>query len=196
MPILLYIAIFVLAVYVQYIIAKFFADVAEEKGYHESRYFWTPFWLGIVGYLLVAALPDQHARLDISILKETKMTPSNTSSTTLPANSNKVTLKPATKIDVDIATPWLCGKCGTHNSANDDICSNCRVPKVEAAKWICINCQSENKITSVLCSNCRTNKYEGVNNPPKYICGKCGYDKDYSGNCPNCQSSMKVYTCL
>ena len=57
-----YIAILALAIYLQYILASFFANVAEEKGYHEKRYFWTPFWLGIVGYLLVIALPDKYAR--------------------------------------------------------------------------------------------------------------------------------------
>lgn len=40
-------------------IAESFYNAAKLKGFSEKRYFWLPFWLGIVGYLLVAALPDK-----------------------------------------------------------------------------------------------------------------------------------------
>lgn len=42
-----------------YYIAKWFYEVAEEKGYHNKKYFWICFWLGWIGYLLVVALPDR-----------------------------------------------------------------------------------------------------------------------------------------
>lgn len=38
-------------------IAKEFAQIAEMKGYTDSKYFWWTFWLGIVGILMVIALP-------------------------------------------------------------------------------------------------------------------------------------------
>lgn len=41
-----------------YFIAHWFFEVAEEKGYHSKKYFWICFWLGVIGYLLVIALPD------------------------------------------------------------------------------------------------------------------------------------------
>ena len=40
-------------------IAESFYNAAKLKGFSEKRYFWLPFWLGIMGYLLVAALPDK-----------------------------------------------------------------------------------------------------------------------------------------
>ena len=37
-----------------------FCEIAEKKGY-SRRYFWYPFLLGITGYLLIIALPNQTA---------------------------------------------------------------------------------------------------------------------------------------
>ena len=45
------------AIMVDYLISKEFEFIAIEKGYQEKRYFWYPFVFGIVGYLLVIALP-------------------------------------------------------------------------------------------------------------------------------------------
>lgn len=39
-------------------IAKEFASIAEKKGHNGKRYFWWTFWLGVVGMLMVIALPD------------------------------------------------------------------------------------------------------------------------------------------
>lgn len=38
-------------------IAKEFARIAEMKGYTDKRYFWWTFWLGLIGILMVVALP-------------------------------------------------------------------------------------------------------------------------------------------
>ncbi|MEG0638723.1 MAG: hypothetical protein RR824_01710 [Clostridia bacterium] len=40
-------------------IASEFANIAEEKGYESRRYWHFCFWLSIVGYLIVIALPDR-----------------------------------------------------------------------------------------------------------------------------------------
>lgn len=42
-----------------YFVAKWFFEAAEAKGYHDRKYFWICFWLGVIGYLLVIALPDR-----------------------------------------------------------------------------------------------------------------------------------------
>ena len=87
-----YIAILALAIYLQYILASFFANVAEEKGDHEKRYFWTPFWLGIVGYLLVIALPDKYARtkkVDTQYAVSTPTTAPESASHTLKASKTE-----------------------------------------------------------------------------------------------------------
>ena len=38
-----------------------FRDIAREKGYDEGKYFWWTFLLGLVGMLMVIALPDRGA---------------------------------------------------------------------------------------------------------------------------------------
>ncbi|MBR5308483.1 MAG: hypothetical protein IKU43_06915 [Clostridia bacterium] len=48
-------AIFTLAI--DYLIAKEFEFIAIEKGYEGRRYFWYSFILGLLGYLMVIALP-------------------------------------------------------------------------------------------------------------------------------------------
>ena len=45
-----------------YFIAKWFSEAAEDKGYDDRKCFWICFWLGFIGYLLVIALPDRGKR--------------------------------------------------------------------------------------------------------------------------------------
>lgn len=44
--------------WVDFLISREFYRAAQAKGFNERKYFWLPFWLGIVGYLLVIALPS------------------------------------------------------------------------------------------------------------------------------------------
>ena len=54
----IYIMVVIVYFIIDYYIAKCFAEAADAKGYHKSKYFWICLWLGIIGYLLVIALPD------------------------------------------------------------------------------------------------------------------------------------------
>lgn len=54
-----YIFALVIAIALNWYIANCFYDIACVKGFTESRYLWVPFWFGIIGYLLVIALPDR-----------------------------------------------------------------------------------------------------------------------------------------
>ncbi len=56
---LFYLVVFVLVFIIQYRIAKEFESVAHQKGHTEDKYFQMCFWLGLVGWILVAALPDR-----------------------------------------------------------------------------------------------------------------------------------------
>ena len=47
--------------WINYLIAKNFYMIAQQKGYAEGKYFHFCFWLGLVGYLMVIALPDRAA---------------------------------------------------------------------------------------------------------------------------------------
>lgn len=53
------IVIIVLAIWIQWYIAKQFFTAAEAKGHYDKKYLWICFWLPVVGYLLIIALPDR-----------------------------------------------------------------------------------------------------------------------------------------
>ena len=36
-----------------------FYKLAEDKGYHSKKYFWWAFLVPVVGYILIAAMPDR-----------------------------------------------------------------------------------------------------------------------------------------
>jgi len=36
-----------------------FYKLAEDKGYHSRKYFWWAFLMPVVGYILIAAMPDR-----------------------------------------------------------------------------------------------------------------------------------------
>ena len=59
MNVLLMIVFGILAVLLQWVIAKEFFVAANAKGYHERKYFWFCFYLSLVGYLLIIALPNR-----------------------------------------------------------------------------------------------------------------------------------------
>ena len=46
-------------IFINFLIAGWFFEAAEAKGYHNSKYYWICFWLGLPGWLLVIALPDR-----------------------------------------------------------------------------------------------------------------------------------------
>lgn len=55
----LYLLGIVIALVIDYFIAKKFSDIAEMKGHEGNTYFWFTFWLGLVGMLMVIALPEK-----------------------------------------------------------------------------------------------------------------------------------------
>lgn len=48
--------------FVDLAISSEFQSIAELKGHKSSKYFWYPFLFPIIGYFMIAALPDLHAR--------------------------------------------------------------------------------------------------------------------------------------
>ncbi len=60
--VLLSLAVIVALLYLQYIIAKEFYSAAVTKGYSNKKYLWYCFFLGIVGYLMVIALPNINSK--------------------------------------------------------------------------------------------------------------------------------------
>ena len=82
-------------------LAKEFASIADSKGYSNANtYFWLTLLFGVIGMLIVAALPDLKAR-------------------TAPSASNSTsTLSGSVK-----RIP--CPKCGVYNNEDATICKNC-----------------------------------------------------------------------
>lgn len=50
-------AVLILYIWLMYYIANQFEQVANDKGYTDKKYFWICFWLGMIGYIMVAAMP-------------------------------------------------------------------------------------------------------------------------------------------
>lgn len=51
--------VFIICFVIRFFVSQCFYKVACEKGFEQQRYFLLPLLLGIIGYLLVAALPDR-----------------------------------------------------------------------------------------------------------------------------------------
>ena len=54
------ILVLICALVLNFFIAKEFQNIAYEKNANDIKYFWWCFWLGIVGWLMVIALPNNN----------------------------------------------------------------------------------------------------------------------------------------
>ena len=109
-PIMVIVAI-VIAICINVFLANCFYQIACEKGFEEWKYFWIPFIFGLVGYLLVIALPDRKDENRQTMPLE-KM------------HHNKRQPTPP------MANSWCCTKCGSFNPY-DVIRCKCGTPKGE-----------------------------------------------------------------
>lgn len=114
--IFLYILVAIVALVINIIICTKFADIAADKGYSHSSYFWCCFFLGITGYIMVAALPDLSLYSAIrEVEKKTNAPKSNTpASPSAPRSPN---------YNVSAHTPgnWTC-TCGRVNASYVSSC--------------------------------------------------------------------------
>lgn len=95
-------------------LANVFAEIAEDKGYDGSRYFWLSLLFTVYGYLAVVALPDLETReIQRSILKS------------LQDNKADDTSDPSSARDFIPDSFWRCSECGTKNEKTRIACRNC-----------------------------------------------------------------------
>lgn len=120
MGFLIFLASIILLI-IQYLVAKEFYNVAVAKGYTETKYLWISFLLGMVGYLLVIALP----------VRETSSS----------ANTTVLTEKMITNDSVT----WMCPKCNHENYKTTRFCANC------GNEWKCEKCGAINSIFVTTC---------------------------------------------
>ena len=120
----LYILAFIIVLVIQVVLALKFSGYAEEKGYDAMPYFWACLLLGIVGYCMVASLPDLILHQKIASLNSPGIiTTSNTASKFKPATT--YTQKPDPISVKAIYQTWECQYCLTTNDKNQNSCKNC-----------------------------------------------------------------------
>lgn len=110
------IAIVLFVVFINYITAGWFSEIAEIKGYDskQKHIFARCFWLGVIGWLYTIALPNQN------ISYSTKVNSDNDTNT---ENKNfSTTLITSKKINDG---SWTCKTCGKVNSEENKVCASC-----------------------------------------------------------------------
>lgn len=96
-------------------------DIAADKGYNSSKWSVICFFCGIIGYMLVAALPDLQLRGAIrELTKAIQNSGSDTGSASTSAPQPFVV--PAASSS---AGPWNCKACGEKNPSGTLFCENC-----------------------------------------------------------------------
>lgn len=99
---------------IDYLIAKEFYAIATDKGYVATKYLWIPFLLGIVGYLLVVALPDRNKNAEPP----------------KPQTPQKIQKLQKAPLEYRIAKNSdeviCCDKCGTDNPKGAKVCKKCK----------------------------------------------------------------------
>lgn len=109
----------IIVLVINYHLAKLAKNIAADKGYAGSKWTVICFFFGIIGYILVAALPDLQLRYAISDL--TKAIQNSGSATSSAGTSAPKPFVPATSS----AGSWLCKACGTKNPAGTLFCKYC-----------------------------------------------------------------------
>ena len=111
-----------------WLIASEFYAVVEKKGYEDRKYFWYCFFFGVVGYLLVIALPDRDKR---HVVRTAYVpAPPATAPVHYPAPVAPQAAAP------QVPTPaqangdfWICPACHTKNLNSRQTCWSCNAPK-------------------------------------------------------------------
>ena len=127
----LYILVVVIALVIDYVIAKKFEEIAEMKGHIGSTYFWFTFLFGVIGMLMVIALPNTNS-VHINNLPTTYAAPKQPTpsvSVSAPVATEKNPNKANEPISAEIKDgEKICPKCGTAQKADRRVCWSCGQP--------------------------------------------------------------------
>ena len=124
----LYLVGIVVAIVIDYIIAKTFEEIAEMKGHEGRAYFWFTFVFGLVGMLMVVALPNINS-VYISNLPTVYAAPEQKTSPVV-AETSVATEKDLNKGNAPVSAEIIdgekvCPKCGTKQKASRWVCWSC-----------------------------------------------------------------------
>ena len=116
---IVYLMILAVVLIINYFVAKQFESVAYDKGYNDSKYFHFCFWLGIVGYLLVIALPDRGSNRNTSL--------ETTSEADVPQKEEPFVWQPASESSAMIVgeTNIKCANCHRIQFKGNKSCTQC-----------------------------------------------------------------------
>lgn len=133
----------VIGIVICFIIASEFAEIANKKGYDGTKYFWYTFFLGIIGALMVVALPDRNS--NINIVHDTSHTDKENNGDYIQGLTKKVIPNTAensndTKSVLEPDVPSQEKKAAFKTTENNTIvCSSCgfEQPAERAVCWKC-----------------------------------------------------------
>ena len=119
-----YILGLIVVLIIQIAIASKFSSIAEDKGYDGSPYFWACVFLGVIGYCMVAALPDLTLYRKINNLTNPGSTTNKSAS---PGSTISKSASPGSTISKSVtgSKTWTCKNCNTENSAVFASCQTC-----------------------------------------------------------------------
>lgn len=187
-PFIILIALVVAAalIYIWYLACREFSFIAAEKGWSERRYFRFCFWLGLVGMLMVIALPDRGDDSPTSTPTaphspepEAASAPAAPSAPRRPAEQAAVVpvafaseRKPA---DAAPEAPAAAPDAASKKSFFSAKPRQAEAPAESPATWTC-TCRAVNPIGATLCDSCRSTWYCAcgkVNPRSGQLCASC-----------------------
>ena len=109
---------------IAYIAACKFSEIAEMKGHKGREYFWYTFWLGIIGMLMVVALPNlKAAEKKVAPVKPIPVDNEPTLQSIEQAQTSNTGAPP---VSATISNgEKVCPKCGLSQRANRSVCWSC-----------------------------------------------------------------------
>ena len=125
-----YIIGLIIAIIIDVALAMVFADKAAQKGHDDTTYFWICFFLGIIGYCMVAALPDLVMRSQLDIICKRLDNPESSSAAPKQKSKPAAFVNPApnvTRKATHTPSGWQCS-CGRTHPAYVSSCT-CGVNK-------------------------------------------------------------------
>lgn len=168
-------------IYIWYLVCHEFARIAADKGYPDNRYFHYCFWLGIIGMLMVIALPDRMGTADAPGPKhsdEPAPVPvtHNDLRNAVSADINKATaaVSSATAQAVAAAQSAAATRAAAAAGASVPEPDPSSVPS--ANDWRC-TCGTGNSSRVTLCIGCRAKWHcscGNLNDRAAHKCAKCG----------------------
>ena len=136
--IVVYILILVAVLAIHFFLASKAGEIADDKGYDGNKWKWICFWLGLTGYILVAAMPDLTMQSTLKEIKEKLMKDENgdcslNNNSVMKSLSEMTPLAPlasdASQAKTVSRGGWVCKICDARNADHDHFCKGCGTPK-------------------------------------------------------------------